>query len=74
MKANFSTNDLTMWPRMAGRKLMQRANDVIAGIRAGWLKLNIGRVLPLLKPMSSWKLERQKGKLVLSVANSQPLS
>jgi hypothetical protein len=29
-------------------ELMQRANDVIAGIRAGWLKLNIGRVLPLV--------------------------
>ena len=28
-------------------ELMQRANEVIAGVRAGRLKLNIARVLPL---------------------------
>ena len=28
-------------------ELTQRANDFIAGIRAGWLKLHIGQVLPL---------------------------
>ena len=58
-------------------ELIQRANDVIAGIRAGWLKLNIGRVLPLAQAAQSHELleaRKTEGKLVLSVANSQPLS
>jgi NADPH:quinone reductase len=58
-------------------ELMQRANDVIAGIRAGWLKLNIGRVLPLAQAAQAHELlenRKTEGKLVLSVANSQPLS
>jgi hypothetical protein len=37
-------------------ELMQRANDVIAGIRAGWLKLNIGRVLPLARAAQAHEL------------------
>jgi NADPH:quinone reductase len=58
-------------------ELMHRANDVIAGIRAGWLKLNIGRVLPLAQAAEAHELlenRKTEGKLVLSVANSQPLS
>jgi NADPH:quinone reductase len=58
-------------------ELMQRANDVIAGIRAGWLKLNIGRVLTLAQAAQAHELletRKTEGKLVLSVANSQPLS
>jgi NADPH:quinone reductase len=57
-------------------ELMQRANDVIAGIRAGWLKLNIGRV-PLSQAAQAHELletRKTEGKLVLSAANSQPLS
>jgi NADPH2:quinone reductase len=52
---------------------MQRANDVIAGIRAGWLKLNIGRVLPLAQAAQAHELlenRKTEGKLLLSVANS----
>jgi NADPH2:quinone reductase len=58
-------------------ELMQRANDVIAGIRAGWLKLNIGRVLPLAQAAQAHELlesRKAEGKLVLSVANSPLLS
>jgi NADPH2:quinone reductase len=54
-------------------ELMQRANDVIAGIRAGWLKLNIGRVLPLAQAAQAHELlenRKTEGKLLLSVANS----
>ena len=54
-------------------ELMERANDVIAGIRAGWLKLNIGRVLPLAQATQAHELletRKTEGKLVLSVANS----
>jgi NADPH2:quinone reductase len=54
-------------------ELMERANDVIAGIRAGWLKLNIGRVLPLAQASQAHELletRKTEGKLVLSVANS----
>ena len=38
------STELSAQPR---EELMQRANEVIAGVRAGWLKLNIARVLPL---------------------------
>jgi NADPH:quinone reductase len=54
-------------------ELMQRANDVIAGIRAGWLKLNIGRVLPLAQAAEAHGLletRKTEGKLLLSVGNS----
>ena len=53
-------------------ELMRRANDVIAGIRAGWLKLNIGRLLQLDQAAQAHELlENRKtaGKLVLSVAD-----
>jgi len=51
-------------------ELMQRANDVIAGIRAGWLKLNIGPVLPLAQAAEAHQLletRKTEGKLLLSV-------
>ena len=57
-------------------ELLQRANDVIAAIRAGWLKLNIGHVLPLAQATQAHELletRKTEGKLVLSVANP-PLS
>jgi NADPH:quinone reductase len=44
-------------------ELMQRANDVIAGIRAGWLKLNIGRVLPLAQAAQAHELLETTGAI-----------
>lgn len=52
-------------------ELMRRANDVIAGIRQGWLKLNIAAVLPLEQANEAHRLlesRQTQGKLVLSVA------
>ena len=52
-------------------ELMRRANDVIAGIRQGWLKLNIGAVLPLEQANEAHELlenRKTQGKLVLAVA------
>ncbi len=54
-------------------ELMQRANDVIAAIRAGWLKLNIGRVFPLAQAAQAHRLletRETEGKLLLSVGNA----
>ena len=54
--------------------LMQRANEVIAGVRA--LKLNIARVLPLAQAAEAHEAHelvesrKTEGKLVLAVANS----
>ena len=51
-------------------ELMRRANDVIEGIRQGWLKLNIGAVLPLEQAQQAHRLlesRQTQGKLVLSV-------
>jgi NADPH:quinone reductase len=56
---------------------MQRANDVITAIRAGWLKLNLSRVLPLAQAAQAHELletRTTEGKIVLSVVNSQPSS
>jgi NADPH:quinone reductase len=55
-------------------ELMRRANDVIAGIRQGWLKLNIGAVLPLEQANEAHRLlesRQTQGKLVLSVEASR---
>jgi NADPH2:quinone reductase len=55
-------------------ELMQRASDVIEGIHQGWLKLNIGTVLPLEQAAEAHRLLESRstqGKLVLSVAASQ---
>ena len=55
-------------------ELMQRANEVIAGVRA--LKLNIARVLPLAQAAEAHEAHelvesrKTEGKLVLAVANS----
>jgi NADPH2:quinone reductase len=51
-------------------ELMRRANDVIAGIRQGWLKLHIAAVLPLEQADEAHRLlesRQTQGKLVLSV-------
>lgn len=51
-------------------EMMRRANEVIGGIRQGWLKLNIGAVLPLEQANEAHKLlenRRTQGKLVLAV-------
>lgn len=56
-------------------ELRRRANDVIAGIRAGWLKLNVDRLLPLAQAAHAHELlesRKTEGKLVLSVATSIP--
>jgi len=53
-------------------ELTRRANDVIEGIRQGWLKLKIDAVLPLAQAdQAHERLESRKtqGKLVLSVAD-----
>lgn len=53
-------------------ELQQRANDVLAGIRAGWLKLHLGRVLPLAQAAQAHELmegRKTEGKLVLTIAN-----
>ena len=55
-------------------ELMRRANDVIAGIRQGWLKLNIGAVLPLEQAIEAHELlesRKTQGKLILMVAASR---
>jgi NADPH2:quinone reductase len=52
-------------------ELLRRANDVIAGIREGWLKLNIAAVLPLEQAREAHELmesRKTQGKLVLSIA------
>ena len=52
-------------------ELMRRANDVIAGIRQGWLKLNIAAVLPLEQAKEAHQLlenRKTQGKLILMVA------
>ncbi len=52
-------------------ELLRRANDVIAGIQEGWLKLNIAAVLPLEQAREAHELmesRKTQGKLVLSIA------
>jgi len=52
-------------------ELLRRANDVIAGIRDGWLKLNIAAVLPLEQAREAHELmesRKTQGKLVLAIA------
>ncbi|HZP32027.1 MAG TPA: quinone oxidoreductase [Candidatus Acidoferrales bacterium] len=55
-------------------ELMRRANDVIAGIRAGWLKLNIGAVLPIEQAIEAHQMlesRQTQGKLILMVEARQ---
>jgi len=55
-------------------ELLQRANDVIAGIRASWLKLNIGHVLPLAEAAEAHRLletRETEGKLILTVGSAR---
>lgn len=51
-------------------ELMHRAGDVIAGIRAGWLRLRIGKVFPLAQASEAHRLLEARetiGKILLSV-------
>jgi NADPH:quinone reductase len=51
--------------------LISRANDVIAGLMQGWLRFNIGAVLPLERVGEAHGLiesRRSQGKIVLSIA------
>jgi NADPH2:quinone reductase len=54
-------------------ELIGRANDVIAGIRAGWLKLNIGHLLPLAQAAQAHELlenRKTEGKLLLAIGSA----
>jgi NADPH2:quinone reductase len=51
-------------------ELFRRARDVLEGIRAGWLRLHIGHVLPLAEAARAHRLleDRQSiGKIVLAI-------
>jgi NADPH2:quinone reductase len=51
-------------------ELLRRAGDVLAGLRAGWLRLNLGRVLPLEQAAEAHRLlegRHSTGKVVLAV-------
>lgn len=51
-------------------ELLHRAGDVVAGIRAGWLRLRIGKVFPLEQAAEAHRLLEGRhtiGKLLLSV-------
>jgi NADPH2:quinone reductase len=51
-------------------ELLRRAGDVIAGIRAGWLRLRIGKTLPLAEAAEAHRLLEGRqtiGKVLLSV-------
>ena len=51
-------------------ELLRRANDVLAGIRAGWLRLRIGHVFPLARAAEAHRLLEGRGsvgKVVLTV-------
>lgn len=51
-------------------ELLRRAGDVIAGIRAGWLRLRIAKVLPLAQAAEAHRLLEGRstiGKLLLSL-------
>lgn len=52
-------------------ELMRRAGEVIAGIRAGWLKLHIDRILPLEQAAEAHRLlegRKTSGKLLLAAS------
>jgi NADPH2:quinone reductase len=54
------------------REMLPRAKAVLAGIKAGWLKLRITRVLPLAQAAEAHRLLESRestGKLVLKVAD-----
>ena len=51
-------------------ELLRRASDVLEGIRAGWLRLHIGRVFPLAQAAEAHRLLEGRqtiGKVLLSV-------
>jgi NADPH2:quinone reductase len=50
-------------------EILRRANDLLTGLRAGWLKLTIDRVLPLEKAAEAHTLLESRttsGKLLLT--------
>jgi NADPH2:quinone reductase len=50
-------------------ELLRRANDVLHGIKEGWLKLNISTVMPLAKASDAHRLlesRQSTGKIILS--------
>jgi NADPH2:quinone reductase len=56
-------------------ELMGRANDAIEGMRVGWLKLRIFRVLPLAEASEAHSLLENRqtiGKLLLSTGTATP--
>lgn len=55
---------------LSREELLRRAGDVIAGIRAGWLRLRIAKVLPLAQAAEAHRLLEGRqtiGKILLSV-------
>ena len=51
-------------------ELLRRARDVVEGLRAGWLRLSVGRVLPLGEAAEGHRLlegRHSVGKIVLAV-------
>lgn len=51
-------------------ELLMRANSVLDGVKAGWLKLNIGQVLPLKDAIRAHQLmetRKTTGKLILQI-------
>jgi NADPH2:quinone reductase len=53
---------------LSREELMKRANDVLEGIQQGWLKMHIGKVLPLAEASEAQRLlegRETTGKLVL---------
>jgi NADPH:quinone reductase len=51
-------------------EMLKRANDVLAGMKAGWLKLNIGKVFPLQQAKQAHEaLESREsvGKIILTI-------
>jgi NADPH:quinone reductase len=52
-------------------ELLRRADDVLTGIREGWLRLHIDKVFPLAKAAEAQRrLENRKstGKIILQTA------
>jgi len=51
-------------------ELLRRANDVLDGMRAGWLRLRIGHTLPLAQAAEAHRLlegRQSQGKIVLMI-------
>jgi NADPH2:quinone reductase len=76
MARSVSLSGSGRWARTAD-ELIQRANAVIAGIRQGWLKLNVTAALPLERAAEAHHLletRNSQGKIILEIgqANQTP--